>query len=120
MPSPAMDLFKPKICIIFVVGDPNESPSEFSKKHGFSCISSADAPAKLPALVNAGQTKFLITGMKADEIQDFEVKVVECDALLNYNTTLPVSVSYIDRGRRVHRMESNETIESVLRERNLV
>lgn len=119
-PSPAMDLFKPHICVVFVLGDAGKVPLDFAKSNKFTCLKASEAPAELPSLIDSGKTKFIITDMNTEDVKKFEDDIVECDALLDYNTEIPANLAYIQRGRRLHNMGKNESIESVLRERNLI
>lgn len=117
MPVSAMDTFKPRIAIVFVLGDSQGQAQEFANANGYKYVDALKNPQEtMEPLVQQGITKFIIDHVPVDNLAEFEQNVVECDLALDFNDSAP---QYLKQTNRVEKMESQTVLEA-LKERNLV
>lgn len=117
MPVSAMDTFKPRIAIVFVLGDSKGQAKEFAGANGYEYIDALKNPQEaMGPLVQQGHTKFIIDHVPVGDLAHFEQNVVECDLALDFDGSAP---QYLKKTNRVEDMES-KTVLDALKERNLV
>lgn len=112
-----MDSFKPRIAIVFVLGDSKGQARQFAEQNGFEYVDATSNPQEvMEPLVQEGHTKFIVDKVPVESLPEFEQQVVECDLALDFDNVAP---DYLKKTNRVEHMEST-TVLQALKDRNLI
>lgn len=121
-PMATIDLFKPKIAIVFLLGKPDNKNEKVAREFGYCFLPASTEIAQIEKLVSAGRTKFMIYDMKPENMSDFEERVFECDLAIDYAKSRgKEEKQQLERYERSMRLcHGDKPLQDLLRERNLI
>lgn len=118
VPAAAMDNFKPKVAIIFALGDSHGTFKKSAPELGFEYINIASDLGKLDSLVKQGTSRFFIEGFANEK--DYE-RI--CQDVVNPDLVLDFGSDATHDAPRIMKLEKSadtSAIADILKQRNFV